>query len=53
MQNLKIVDNELEAYLSSPPDLTIRDPILYWSNQSGDLAQMGLDLCGCPGAVIF
>jgi hypothetical protein len=49
MQNLQVVDDELTAYLASPPDLTVSNPIEYWSKRSGDLARMGMDICGCPG----
>jgi hypothetical protein len=49
MENLQVVDDELAAYLASLPDLTVSDPIEYWSKRNGDLARMSMDICGCPG----
>lgn len=46
---MRAVDDDLEYYLSTPIEHTIIDPLHYWSNHSGALAQMGRDFSSCPG----
>lgn len=45
---IHINGDELEEYLSSPPEYSKSNPTVYWSLREGALARMGRDFSSCP-----
>ncbi|KIJ47636.1 hypothetical protein M422DRAFT_163711, partial [Sphaerobolus stellatus SS14] len=53
--NLDVNKDELDQYLSTPPDTTCADPIAYWNARlasGSQLAQMGLDILSIPATSV-